>query len=216
MGMGIAKTHGMKKGLGLAFGALLAAAALEMGACAFREDPTDNGGGLSIFVTDSSKVHLNFDDVEKTVFEDSGEFDLDAVRKNLSDKGIDSKSVTITTLVVTYDDSTKKFLEDNADLRYNLKIFLREKSDTTAPKLALESAGPTKGDTVLTLNPSKIDFTMGKELAVDTAGFPGFVASIQDTSQHKMFVLARLTVLDKLKATGSLNLNMAVTVGGKP
>lgn len=207
------KTESKKSAL--AFGALLATAALGVWACAFKDDTAGTGGGLSIFVTDSSKVSLAFDDPDQTVFEDSGEFNLDEVRKNIHDKGIDLKTVAITTLNVTYDDSTKKFLSDNKGLPYNLKIYIKAKGDTAAPKLALVSAGAAPGDTTLTLDPNQVMFGMGKELAVDAEGFPFFLSSIQDTIPT-MFVLARLTVLEKLKATGKLNLNMVVTVGGKP
>jgi hypothetical protein len=213
--MGMGKMDWMKKGSGLGLGAVLAAAALGAWACAFQEDVSEDGG-LAVFVTDSSRISLDFDDLEQTVFEDSGEFSLEDVRKNLQDKGLNLSTVTISTLVVTYDDSTKKFLEDNQGLDYNLKIFVKEKGDTAAPKLALVSAGTAPGDTTLEFNPTKTSFAMGTDLAVDAAGFPSFIAAIQDTSKKIEFVLARLTVPGKLKATGKLNLNMVVTVGAKP
>jgi hypothetical protein len=200
----------------LALGALMAGASLGLWACAFSDEgATEEGGGILVQVTDSSKVNLSFDDIDQTVFVDSGEFDLDAIRDEINKKGIDLESVKISSLLVTYDDTTKKFLSDNKGLEYNLKIYTKEKSDTGAAKLTLESTGKEKGDTTLVLDPESVKFTLGSELAAIPEGFHDLLAAIQNTDMHKVFVKAQLTVLEKLKATGKLNLNMVVTVAGK-
>ena len=194
----------------------LAAFALVTGGCALKESTSDDdsGTGVVISVNDTAKVTLDFTNLSQTVFTDSGEFDLDAIRSKMKDKGLNPDSVEITGLEVTYDDSTKQFLKDNKSVHFFIKIFVRE--DGGARKLALETMQIDQGTfKVLTFDPDNTLFELNKEIFGNPEGFPGILAGIKDTSKHKLMCVAELTVKDALKVAGKLKLNMVVTVAGK-
>jgi hypothetical protein len=145
-----------------AFG-LLGLVLLGLSACAIREgdsDPTggSGGSGVVISVTDSSKVTLDFNNLDTLVFRDSGEFDLDKMREKLDEKEIDLESIKIIGLVVTYNDSTRQFLTDNEGIKFILRIYVKEVSDTAKAKLTLESyVDPAKAST---LDPDHVLFDL--------------------------------------------------------
>lgn len=200
----------------LAFG-LLGLALLGLSACAMREGDsgTGNGGGSGVVVTvtDSSRVSLDFTNLDTLVFRDSGEFDLDRLRERLDDKEIDLESIRIIGLVVTYDDSTRQFLADNEGVKFILRIYVKEAEDTAQARLTLESyVDPAKASE---LNPNQTLFELNKHLFGKEEGMPYFLAAIQNTSLKKMRVIAELTLLEKLKKAGTLKLNLVVDVAGK-
>lgn len=194
---------------------LLALGLLSLAACAIKNGSTDSegGDGVVVSVTDTSKVSLNFDDVKKTVFRDSGEFDLNTLRSKLSDKDIALGTVKIIGLAVTYDSSTKAFLTANSGIKFILRIYIKDLADTSAPKLTLETfvdhAKASK------LDPAQTLFELNKHLFGKEEGMPFLLASIQNTAVSKVRVIAELTLLDPLKAPGDLNLNMVVDVAGQ-
>jgi hypothetical protein len=200
-------------------GGLAAFAMLASTGCALKEstDPDDDGkAGVVITVNDTAKVHLDFTDIAKTMFTDSGEFDLDAIRKKMEEKNLNPDSVEITGLQVTYDDSTKTFLAANKGVHFFIKIYVRE--DGGSRKLALETMQLDQGTLkVLTFDPDNTLFELNKEIFGVPEGFPGILAGIKDKTKHKLMCIAELTVKDteKLKQAGKLNLNMVVTVAGK-
>jgi hypothetical protein len=197
-------------------GFLLGSTLLGLSACAIREggsDPAGGGTGVVVSVTDSSKVSLDFGNLDTLVFRDSGDFDLDKLREKLDDKDIDLESIRIIGLVVTYADSTKQFLTDNAGTKFILRIYVKEAVDSAKGRLTLESyVDPAKASV---LNPDQVLFELNKHLFGKEEGMPYFLASIQDTSLKKMRVIAELTLLEKLKKTGKLSLNLVVDVAGK-
>lgn len=197
---------------------LLGLVMLGLSACAIREsdsDPTggSGGSGVVVSVTDSSKVRLDFTNLDTLVFRDSGEFDLDKLRERLEEKEIDLESIKIIGLVVTYDDSTKQFLTDNEGTKFILRIYVKEALDTAKSRLTLESyVDPAKA---AELDPNQTLFELNKHLFGKEEGMPYFLAAIQDTSLKKMRVIAELTLLEKLKKAGTLKLNLVVDVAGK-
>ena len=193
----------------------LAAFSLFASGCALREstDPDDQTR-VVIAVNDTAKVNLDFTDIKKTVFTDSGEFDLESIRKKMKDKGLDPAAVEITGLDVTYDDETKTFLTANKGIPFFIKIYVRE--DGGARKLALETKlVDEEALKVLTFNPDQTLFELNKQLFPVEEGFPGILAGIKDDKIKKLMCIAELTVKSPLKAAGKLNLNMVVTVAGK-
>jgi len=197
-------------------GGLAAFALLTAAGCALKEstDPDDKGIGVVITVNDTAKVNLDFTDITKSVFVDSGEFDLDAIRNKMDEKGLNPDSVEITGLQVTYDDSTKTFLAANTGVHFFIKIYVRE--DGGARKLALETMQVDQGALkVLTFDPNNTLFELNKEIFGVNEGFPGILAAIKDKTKHKLMCIAELTAKDKLVKAGRLNLNMVVTVAGK-
>jgi hypothetical protein len=193
----------------------LGLALLGLSACAIREGSSDpaGGSGVVVSVTDSSKVSISFDNLDTLVFRDSGEFDLDNLREKLDEKDIDLESIRIIGLIVTYDDSTKQFLTDNAGTKFILRIYVKEAVDTATPRLTLESyVDPAKA---AVMDPNQVLFELNKHLFGKAEGMPYFLAAIQNTSLKKMRVIAELTLLEKLKKKGKLNLNLVVDVAGK-
>lgn len=193
----------------------LAAFALLSSGCALKES-TDPDGKTSIVISvnDTAKVNLDFTDITKTVFTDSGEFDLDGIRSKMKKEGLDPAAVEITGIDVTYDDQTKTFLSANKGIPFFIKIYVRE--DGGARKLALETMLMDQGSLkVLTFNPDQTLFELNKQLFPVEEGFPGILIGIKDESKHKLMCIAELTVNSPLKAAGKLNLNMVVTVAGK-
>ena len=194
---------------------ILAVVLLGLAACAIKDGSTDpaDGTGVVVSITDSSKISLNFDDVAKTVFKDTGEFSLDALRNKLDDKNIDLETVKIIGLAVTYDSSTKAFLTANAGVKFVMRIYIKETTDTGAAKLTLETfVDPAKASA---LDPSQTLFELNKHLFGKEEGMPFLLAAIQNKDVIKVTVIAELTLLEPLKATGDLNLNMVVDVAGK-
>lgn len=190
---------------------------LGLGACALKESTSDDdtgGPGVVISVNDSTDVTLDFTDMSKVMFSDSGEFDLDAIRKKMKDKGLDPATVQITGIVVTYDDSTKAFLADNKGVKFSLKIFIRE--DGGARKLAL-STKETDSDAfkVLAFDPDMALFELNKHIFGSPEGFPGFLSALKDENKHMVMCIAEMTLKEALKKAGNLKLNMVVTVAGK-
>ncbi len=203
----------MSLGLG-ALGGLLALSAL--GACALRDKVSDDSGpaGVVVNVNDSSNVVLTFNDDTKTVFTDSGAFNLDDIRKKMSDKGLNPDSVQITGIVVTYDDSTRAFITANQGVKFYLKLYIRQGSGER--KLALETLEKDIGEfKALAFDPQMLVFELGKDIFANPEGFPGLLASIKDKSVKSAWVIAELTVPGKIKVKGALKLNMVVTVAGK-
>ena len=198
---------------GLAVCAFLAA----FGACALKEATDSNGNdgpGIVISVNDSTNVTLDFTDLTKITFSDSGEFDLDEIRKKMDDKGLNPDSVHITGIVVTYNDSTKAFLESNKGVKFALKVFVRE--DGGSRKLVLYTPETTSGaQQVQAYDPDQALFELNKHIFGSPDGFPGFLSAIKDTSKHKEMCIAEMTLKETLKKAGNLKLNMVVTVAGK-
>ena len=196
----------------------LMAAMLMVGACALKEtDPGDDTAGVVINVKDSSKVHLTFDTDSIITFTDSGTFDLVALRAKMKDKGLNPDSVQITGLVVSYDDSTKKFIADNEGVGFYLRNYIRE-NDTGATKLALETLvddDAQKHLKALAFDPTMTFFELGKHIFGNSEGFQSILDSVKDKTKEKVKIIAKLTLKDKLKVKGKLNLNMIVTVAGK-
>lgn len=190
-----------------------------MGACALKESTSgddDGGGGPGVVITvnDSTDVLLDFTDATKPMFSDSGEFDLDAIRAKMEDKGLDPATVEITGIVVTYDDSTKDFLADNKGVKFSLKIFIRE--DGGSRKLALSTMETdSEAFKVLAFDPDQALFELNKHIFGSPEGFPGFLDALKNNEKHKVMCIAELTLKETLKKTGSLKLNMVVTVSGK-
>jgi hypothetical protein len=210
--MGIMGTMGIKGLVGLL------AAMLMIGACALREtSPEDENAGVVISVKDSSKVQLVFDNDNDTSFTDSGLFDLVALRNKMDDKGIKPESIEITGLVVSYDDNAKNFIASNEGVPFYLRIYIRE-NDTGKALLALETLvddDVQKGFKALAFNPDLTFLQLGNHIFGNPEGFPSILNSIKDESKLKIRVIATLTLKDKLKIKGTLNLNMVVTVAGK-
>ncbi|GEM_PF-2614882 len=196
----------------------LMAAMLLIAACALKEtDPADDTAGVVINVKDSSKVHLTFDSDTITTYTDSGTFDLIALRAKMKEKGLNPDSIQITGLVVSYDDSTRKFITDNEGVGFYLKIYIRE-NDTGAAKLALETLvndDVAKGLKALAFDPTMTFFQLGKHIFGNSEGFQSVLDALRDKTKEKVKVIAKLTLKDKLKVQGRLNLNMIVTVAGK-
>lgn len=196
----------------------LLAAMLMIGACAMRETSTESDtAGVVISVKDSSKIRLVFDNDNDTTFTDSGLFDLVALRNKMDEKGIAPESIEITGLVVSYDEDAKAFITANQDVEFYLRIYVRE-NDTGAAKLALETLVDDDAKTglkALAFDPDLTFLQLGKHIFANTEGFPGILNDIKDESKLKLRVIARLTLKDKLKVKGTLNLNMVVTVAGK-
>ena len=139
---------------------------------------------------------------------------LDQIRQKMKDKGLNPDSVEITGLVVTYDETTKQFLTDNEGLPFALNVFIREDGGTR--KLVLYTLDKaTATFPVQKLDPNQTLFELNKQIFGSPDGFPGFMSAIKDTSKHKEEVIAELTMLQKLRKAGKLNLNMVVTVSGK-
>lgn len=209
---------GLKSLKGLKVLAGMLAAMLMIGACALREtSPDDENAGVVISVKDSSKVQLVFDNDDDTSFTDSGLFDLVALREKMDDKGIKPESIEITGLVVSYDQSAKTFIADNEGVPFYLRIYIRE-NDTGEAKLALESLvddDAQKGFKALVFDPDLTFLQLGNHIFGNPEGFPSILNSIKDESKRKIRVIATLTLKDKLKIKGTLNLNMVVTVAGK-
>ncbi len=198
--------------------AALCALALVWGlaACALREsvDDTEGGPGVVISVNDSTRVNLDFSDMSKIVFTDSGEFDLDEIRRKMKDKGLNPDSVKITGIVVTYDSATHSFLLDNKGVKFALKVFAREDGGTR--RLVLYTP-ETDSDVfkVQSFDPDQALFELNKHIFGSPDGFPGFLSAIKDTTKHKEMCIAELTLKETLKKAGNLKLNMVVTVAGK-
>lgn len=196
----------------------LLASMLMIGACALREtSPEDENAGVVISVKDSSKVQLIFDNDDDTSFTDSGLFDLVALREKMDEKGIKPESIEITGLVVSYDDNAKSFIADNEGVPFYLRIYIRE-NDTGKAMLALETLvddDVQKGFKALAFNPDLTFLQLGNHIFGNPEGFPSILSSIKDESKLKIRVIATLTLKDKLKIKGTLNLNMVVTVAGK-
>jgi hypothetical protein len=210
--------HGKAGSAGLMGLVGLLAAMLMIGACALREtSPDDEDAGVVISVKDSSKVQLVFDNDNDTTFTDSGLFDLVALREKMDEKGIKPESIEITGLVVSYDDSAKNFIANNEGVAFYLRIYVRE-NDTGEAKLALETLvddDVQKGFKALAFDPDLTFLQLGQHIFGNAAGFPSILNSIKDESKLKIRVIATLTLKDKLKVKGTLNLNMVVTVAGK-
>lgn len=196
----------------------LVASLLMIGACALREtSPEDENAGVVISVKDSSKVQLVFDNDSDTSFTDSGLFDLVALRQKMDDKGIKPESIEITGLVVSYDDNAKNFIANNEGVPFYLRIYIRE-NDTGKAKLALETLvddDVQKGFKALAFDPDLTFLQLGNHIFGNPEGFPSILNSIKDESKRNIRVIATLTLKDKLKIKGTLNLNMVVTVAGK-
>ena len=198
----------------------LAAASLlgALWSCALKESTADDGTdgpGVVISVNDSTNVTLDFSNLLKTVFTDSGEFDLDDIRKKMKDKGLNPDSVHITGIVVTYDDSTKAFLTDNAGVKFVLKVYVRENDDTTKRLVLYTPAASTAEYKVQAFDPDQALFELNKHIFGSADGFPGLLSAIKDTTKHKEMCIAELTVIEALKEAGKLKLNMVVTVSGR-
>jgi hypothetical protein len=195
----------------------LMAGMLMLGACALKETtPTDDSAGPVISVKDSSKIDLKFDS-DDTTFTDTGVFDLVALRQKMKDKGINSESVEITGLVVSYDDETAAFIKANEGVPFYIRIYIRE-NDTGATKLALESLvndDVVRGFKALAFDPTMTFIQLGKHIFGNPEGYPNVLSAIKDVSKEKLTVIAKLTLKDKLKLKGELKLNMIVTVAGK-
>jgi hypothetical protein len=58
-------------------------------------------------------------------------------------------------------------------------------------------------------------FELNKQIFGVEAGYPGVLAAIRDLTKHKIKVIAELTMLEALKTTGALKLNLVVSVAGK-
>jgi hypothetical protein len=196
----------------------LIAALLMIGACALKETgPDDDKAGVVISVKDSSKVHIVFDSDTITTFTDSGTFDLDSLRAKMNDKGIDAGTIEITGLVVSYDTTTRNFIAANEGVAFFLKIYIRE-NDTGATKLALETLvndDVKTGLKALTFDPDMTFLKLGTDIFGSEEGFQSILNSLKDETKHKIKVIAKLTLKEKLKKQGTLNLNMIVTVAGK-
>jgi hypothetical protein len=204
------------KGLRKAGLALLGLGLLGLAGCAIKDGNTDpgDGNGVVVSVTDSTKVTLDFDDINKKIFTESNSFNLDTLRKKLNDKNIDLESIKIIGLVVTYDAATKQFLTDNEGVQYALRIYTNTMADTGKGKLTLETYNQASGKAP-TLNPDQVLFELNKHLFGKEDGMPFLLASIQDTSVKELKVTAELEILGSLKKTGKLNLNLVIDVAGK-
>jgi hypothetical protein len=202
--------------ISLGLSALIASAILGLGACAIQEgtDP-DGGGGIVVTVSDTSTIDLTFDQLAPQTYSDSGEFNLDEIRARLDEKGIKPDSVKITGLNVTYDASTAAFLTANKGVRYSLKIYTRE--GLTDPKLLTLYTGTEAAGTyaALSFDPEIRLFELYSKIFPSEEGFPGVLMAIKDLTKHKIKVIAELTMLEALKTTGALKLNLVVSVAGK-
>ena len=121
----------------------------------------------------------------------------------------------ITGLLVTYDDSTRAFLDDNKGLKYVLTIYVHVPGDTAKPKVALQSEGLAPGSTPLILDPDQVLFELNKQIFGSPEGFSVLVDALKNPSLLEIEVIAELRLLEKLKRGGNLKLNMVVTVAGK-
>lgn len=204
------------KGLRKAAMGFLGLGLLALSACAIKEGNTDpdDGEGVVVSVTDSTKVSLDFDDASKRIFTESADFDLVKLRDKIEEKDIDLESIRIIGLVVTYDAETKQFLTDNDGLKYVLRIYTNAIDDTGKGKLTLETYGAASGKAP-TLDPDQVLFELNKHLFAHPDGMPDLLDAIQDKTISKMKVTAELEVLDPLKKTGKLNLNLVIDVAGK-
>jgi hypothetical protein len=209
-------SSGFKCMTALGSGLLVAAALGALGACALRDKVSEDSetSGVVVNINDSSNVVLTLDDDSKTQFTDSGSFDLDDIRKKMSDKGLDPDSVRITGIVVTYDDSTKSFIAGNSGVKFFLKMYLRE--GTGARKLALETLEKDIEEfKALEFDTTMQVFVLGKDIFANQEGFPRLLEAVKDKSVKSAWVIAELTVPGKLKTKGTLKVNMVVTVAGK-
>ena len=195
----------------------IAVAALAFGACALKDSTSgdDSGTGLVISVKDTAKVKLDFSDMAKTVFIDSGTFNLVEIRSKLKDKGINPDSVQITGIEVRYSDSAKVFLDANKDIKFVLKVYIRE-NGTGEKKLTLETPAVDAGAAkVLAFDPAMTLFQLNKHIFGNEDGFPGLLSAIRDTTKLSVRCIAELALQSPLKTAGNLRLNMVVTVAGK-
>ncbi|MDB5050352.1 MAG: hypothetical protein JWO30_3423 [Fibrobacteres bacterium] len=194
---------------------LLAALSM-LGACALKETAEDSDtAGVVVNVDDSSNVVLTFDDSSRTVFKDSGSFNLDEIRQKMSDKGLDPDSIQITGIAVTYDSTTRDFITANEGVKFFLRIYLREEG-TGERKLALETLENDIDEfKALAFDPNMAVLELGKHIFGNPEGFPDLLKAVKDSNIHSAWVIAELTVPGKIKKTGTLKINMVVTVAGK-
>lgn len=206
----------VNKGIGFGMAVLAGLALAGNWGCAIRENVNGGDGRVAVEVKDSSNIDLDFDVLTKREYRDSGELNLKSVRDNLASKDIALSDVEITDLVVTYDDSTKAFLEANKGVKYYLRLYVKNVDDTSAGKLALKTYKVTpEGGPQLTLDPAIALFELNKTIFPDVEGYSELVTAIKDVSKEKIFVIAVLTFLEDLKATGPLRLKVVVSVGSK-
>jgi hypothetical protein len=210
-------TNSLSKKPHSALGAGLLISMLMLGACALKETVDDTSGntGVVVKVQDSSNVVLDFGDTAKTLFTDSGVFDLDDIRSKMSKRGLNPDSIEITGIAVTYDDSTKNFITANQGVKFILKLYLRIEG-SGQKKLALYTLDKDTADfKAMVFDPKMFVFELGKQIFGSPEGFPDLLTSVKDTSKKTAWFIAELAVPDKLKAKGTLKLNMVVTVAGK-
>jgi hypothetical protein len=212
--MAISNKYKSKLRIGLF--AVAATTLLSLAACAIKEttDPATDGD-IVVSVSDSSKVNIIISSVEPQTFVDSGEFSLDEIRKKMSEKGISKDAVKITGLSVTYDDETKAFLTANKGVKFILQLYTRAEELGSPELLTLETADNIGSNTALAFDPDLVLFELNKQLFGNAEGFPGVLSAIKDESKHKINFIAKVKILEALKTTGVIKLNLVVSVTGK-
>src|SRR6266849_3158418 len=82
----------------------LAVAALGAWNCTISDSGSGvTGGGISLSITDTTQIVVQFTNTTDTHFSDSATFDLADIRKKIDDKGISLSSISIPNLTVAYD-----------------------------------------------------------------------------------------------------------------
>ena len=194
-----------KSGIALALSSLMA--------CTMSDNTvTDKtGNGLTVSITDSTTVTVQLKDLTKSTFSDTSSIDLADIRKQLKDKNIDLSSINITGLAVSYGDSSAKFLLANQDVKFVLKIYVKESSDSGIGKVALETSAMAP----LAFSETQVVFQLQQQIFANPSGFPLVKSGIQDVTKSELKVRAELTLIDAMKVVGMLKVNFVATVSGK-
>lgn len=202
-----------KKNLALG-GALLALTGLM--ACNISSDVQvggNGGGGLVVSFTDTTEVMINFDNLTRTVFAESADFDLDEIRQKLRDNEMDSNTVSITHIEAGLSDSTVGFLLSNANVDYVFQVLTRDPATTAAAKLTLESsANPAY---ILSFDPTAPPMELNNQLFGNALGFSDLMDAIKGTASSIRAIAQLSLVSGPLNSMGIVKVKLVLTVSGK-